>query len=244
MPAPRARRKAPLWLACGLLPAALGTALGSGVTAHAAPPPPAPALEEGRVVDRVVAVIEGQVLTQSELEMEARVALIQRGAVQAAALPLDEQTLRGALELSINQRLQVLSADRLQAFPAEPAEVEGRLEAVRARLGGEAALQRFLDRHGVDRNALEAVLARGLRAERILDSRVRLKAQVSEAEVRHHYDAHRDLYPGEFDQAARTAIREELVRARYGELAAQALAEVRKSAQVRRVAPFAREARR
>nr|WP_223646632.1 hypothetical protein [Corallococcus sp. EGB] len=224
------------------LGAGLGLGPGVGATAHAATP--APAVEEGRVVDRVVAVIEGQVLTLSELEMEARVALIQRGAVQAAAQPLDEQTLRSALELSINQRLQVLSADRLQAFPAEPAEVEARLDAFRARVGGEAALRRFLDRHGVDRAALETVLARGLRAERILDSRVRLKAQVSEAEVRHHYDAHRDLYPGEFDQAARTAIREELVRARYGELAAQALAEVRRSAQVRRVAPFAREARR
>ncbi|CAM3425194.1 hypothetical protein G4177_35590 [Corallococcus sp. ZKHCc1 1396] len=239
MPAPRGRRKVPLWLACWLL----GASLGSGATAHAAPPTEAPR-QEGRVVDRVVAVIEGQVLTQSELEMEARVALIQRGAVQVAALPLDEQTLQGALELSINQRLQVLSADRLQAFPAEPSEVEARLDALRARLGGEEGLRRFLARHDVSREALAAVLARGLRAERILDSRVRLKAQVSEAEVRHHYDEHRDVYPGDFDQAARTAIREQLVRARYGELAAQALAEVRKSAQVRRVAPFAREARR
>ncbi|TSC24599.1 hypothetical protein FOF48_26460 [Corallococcus sp. Z5C101001] len=237
MPAPRARRAAPLWLMYGLL----GTSFGAG---RAAQPLVPSTVEEGRMMDRVVAVIEGQVLTQSELEMEARVALIQRGAVQAAALPLDEQTLQGALELSINQRLQVLSADRLQAFPAEPAEVEARLDAFRARLGGEAGLQRFLTRHDVGRDALLGVLARGLRAERILDSRVRLKAQVSEAEVRHHYDAHRDLYPGEFDQAARTAIREELVRARYGTLAAQALAEVRKSAQVRRVAPFAREARR
>ncbi|RKG86661.1 hypothetical protein [Corallococcus terminator] len=238
MPAPRGRRTVPLWLACWLL----GTPLWPGTAAHAAPPD-APA-REGRVVDRVVAVIEGQVLTQSELEMEARVALIQRGAVRVAALPLDEQTLQGALELSINQRIQVLGADRLQAFPAEPSEVEGRLDAFRTRLGGEEALRRFLARHDVDQDALVAVLTRGLRAERILDSRVRLKAQVSEAEVRHHYDEHRDLYPGEFDQAARTAIREQLVRARYGELAAQALAEVRKSAQVRRVAPFAREARR
>jgi hypothetical protein len=239
MSAPRALRAVPPWLAYGLL----GVALGAGTAAHAAAPHAAP-IEDGRVADRVVAVIEGQVLTLSELEMEARVTLIQRGAVQAAAQPLDEQTLRGALELTINQRLQVLNADRLQAFPAEPAEVQARLEAFKARLGGEEGLQRFLARHDVDREALMGVLARGLRAERILDSRVRLKAQVSEAEVRHHYDAHRDVYPGEFDQATRTAIREALVRARYGELATQALAEVRKSAQVRRVAPFAREARR
>jgi hypothetical protein len=40
------------------------------------------------------------------------------------------------------------------------------------------------------------------------------------------------------------AVREKLVRARYSELAAAELTQVRATAQVRRVAPFAREARR
>src|SRR5690242_354883 len=72
----------------------------------------------GRVIDRVVAVIGNQVLTLSELEFETRVMLVQRGGVRAAEVSLDEQTLQGALELAINQRLLVAGADRLQAFQA------------------------------------------------------------------------------------------------------------------------------
>jgi len=223
-----------LWLAgwLSLLPAA-GTA---------ATPPPEPG-GEGRVADRVVAIIEGQVLTLSELRFEARVALIQRAGAQALDLLLDEDTLRGALELAINQRIQVLNADRLQAFPAEPAEVQARLESFQAALGGAAALKQFLARHDVDAQGLEQVLARGLRAERILDSRIRLRAQVGETEVRRHFEQHADAYPEGYE-AARASIREKLVRERYGTLAAEELAQVRASAQVRRVAPFAREARR
>ncbi|MBU8900228.1 hypothetical protein KRR26_31940 [Corallococcus sp. M34] len=238
MAVPRAARAGPLCLVGWLLATAPASAWAT------APASTTPDRTENAVVDRVVAVIEGQVLTLSELDFEARVALIQQGAVQAASDPLDEETLRRSLDLAISQRLLVLTADRLQAFPAEPSDVETRLAAFQARLGGPEALRRFLILHDMDREGLAAALARGLRAERILDSRVRLKAQVSETEVRQHYDAHRAEFPGEYDQAVRTAIREKLVRARYGELAARALAEARVAAQVRRVAAFAREARR
>ncbi|NVJ02484.1 hypothetical protein HV824_30795 [Myxococcus sp. AM009] len=229
----------PRWLGADTLWLAGWLSLAPAVGNAAAPP----SAVEARVADRVVAIIEGQVLTLSELRFEARVALLQRGGVQALALPLDEDTLRGALEFIINQRVQVLNADRLQAFPAEPAEVQARVEAFQAGLGGEAALKRFLSRHDVDVQGLERVLARGLRAERILDSRIRLRAQVGETEVRRHFEQHADEYPEGYE-AARAAIREKLVRERYGALAAEELAQVRASAQVRRVAPFAREASR
>lgn len=239
MEAPRQRGAGPLWLVVWLLfvPAA-------GARAAPPPAPDARASEpEGRVIDRVVAIIEGQVLTLSELRFEARVALVQRGGVQALESPLDEDTLRGALEFIINQRVQVLNADRLQAFPAEPSEVQARLAAFQARVGGEAALRRFLAQSDMGQDALERVLARGLRAERILDSRIRLRAQVGETEVRRYFEQHASDFPADYE-AVRAAIREKLVRERYAVLAAEELALIRASAQVRRVAPFAREARR
>jgi len=220
------------WL--GLLP---------GAAAQQAASERASAEAEGRIIDRVVAIIEGQVLSLSELEFEARVALIQRGGMQAAEAPLDEETLRGALELSISQRLQVLGAERLQAYPVERAEVDARVAAFRAKFPAEAAFEAFLARHDTDVEQLTAVLERSLRAERILDSRIRLRAQVDEAEVRRHYEQNAADFPGSYE-AARAAVRARLVRERYSALAAAELAQVRANAQVRRVAPFAREARR
>ena len=238
----RGRRRTGQWQGRGPL-ARLARAWGlvalGWVTAASAQPLAAPA-PAGRVLDRVVAVVERQVLTLSTLEFEARVALIERGGVQAAEAPLDESILRGALELALSQRLQVLDADRLQAFPADPQEVQARHARFVERIGGEAALQAFLTRHEVDAEALVAVLERAVRAEHILDSRVRLRAQVSEAEVRRYYDAHAKELGGSY-VTARAGVRERLMRERYAQLAQAELASVRRSPLVRRVAPFARE---
>ncbi|MET0403220.1 MAG: hypothetical protein ABW123_12490 [Cystobacter sp.] len=197
---------------------------------------------QGRVVERVVAVVEGQVLTLSELDFEARVALVQRGGVRAAEERLDEGTLQGALELGINQRLLVAGADRLKAFAAERSEVEGRLRQFRQRFEDEPALLSFLARHDADLDQLMAVLERSVRAERILDSRIRLRAQVSEAELRRYWEEHKSTLGGSYE-GVRDALKERMMRERYGELAKEEFARVRADARVRRVAPFAREAR-
>ncbi|MFY0522160.1 hypothetical protein ACN28I_02770 [Archangium gephyra] len=215
--------------------------------AAARPPAPGPSSEppsgtpaaEGRVIDRVVAVIGTQVLTLSELEFEARVTLVQRGGVRAAEVQLDEQTLRGALELAINQRLLVAGADRLQAFQAERSEVEARLRTFRDRFEDETSLLAFLARHDADLEQLTAVLERSVRAERILDSRIRLRAQVSEAEVRRYWEEHKGTLGGPFE-AVRDTLKEKLFRERYNQLAKDEFKLVRESARIRRVAPFAR----
>jgi hypothetical protein len=197
---------------------------------------------EGRLLDRVVVVIENQVLTLSELEFETRVALVQRGGVRAAEAPLDEQTLKLALELAINQRLLVAGADRLKAFQAERSEVEARLRSFRDRFESEPALLDFLARHDADLEQLTVVLERSVRAERILDSRIRLRAQVSEAEVKRFWEQNKATLGGPYE-SVRDALKERLVRERYSELAKEEFGRVRANARVRRVAPFAREAR-
>ncbi len=228
------------WLA--LVPVAAARPAAPGPTSGPASEPAAEApAGESRVIDRVVAVIGTQVLTLSELEFEARVSLVQRGGVRAAEVSLDEQTLRGALELAINQRLLVTGADRLQAFQAERSEVEARLKAFRERFDSEPALLAFLARHDADLEQLTVVLERGVRAERILDSRIRLRAQVSEAEVRRYWEQHKAKLGGPYE-SLRDTLREKLVQERYRQLAKEEFAQVRASARVRRVAPFAREA--
>jgi hypothetical protein len=201
--------------------------------------PTVPVAPSAQVLDRVVAVVDDQVLTLSALEFETRVALVERGGIQASEAPLDEEVLRGALELALSQRVQVLDADRLQAFPADPQEVQARYARLVERFGGEPALQAFLARHEMETEGLFALLERSVRAEHILDSRIRLRAQVSEAEVRRYYEANAAQLGGSYE-LMRAAVRERLVRERYAELAQVELANVRRSALVRRVAPFAR----
>jgi hypothetical protein len=163
--------------------------------------------------------------------------------LQAAFAPLDEEALKGGLELAINLRLQVLSADRLEAFPADQAQVEARLERFRELFESGDAFRAFLARSGADLKLLTEVLERRVRAERILDSRIRPRVQVSEAEVLRYYQQHASEYPEGY-AAVKTRLQNQLKKERYDQLAAKDLAELRDAAQVRRVAPFAREARR
>lgn len=193
-------------------------------------------------MDRVVAVVEGSVLTLSELELEARVLLLERGGSQAVSAPLGEDTLREALELVVSQRLQVLDADRLQAFPVVASEVAERVARLQEKVGGEEELLAFLALHEADLDQLAQILIRGLRAERFLDSRIRLRAQVPESEVRRYYEAHAASLPGTY-ASLRSVLQQKLAREKYARLAAEELAQVRRAAQVRLVAPFAREAR-
>lgn len=190
-----------------------------------------------RVIDRVVAVIEGQVLTASELEFETRVALVQRGGVAAAEAALDEAVMKSALDYAIGQRLYAAEAEKLQVFVLEAGEVDQALAQFEERIGGRAELDAFLARHEADRQMLGALLLRSLRAERILDSKIRLKAQVPDAEVRRYYEAHRSEYPGPFEEL-RGPLKEKLMRERYGLLAKSEMQQLRKNSKVRIIAPM------
>jgi hypothetical protein len=192
---------------------------------------------EPRVVDRVVAVVEGRAITLSQLEFEVRVALIQQGGLAAAEVPLDQAALRCGLDLAIAQRLASNEADRLQAFPVDEAEVVAAINAMREKLGAKA-YQGFLARWDTDEPHLASVLARSIRADRFLSSKVRLRTQVSEAEVRKYYDDHPQ---GQRYEAIRVALREKLMREKYQQAVADEIAQARRTADVRLVAPFARK---
>jgi hypothetical protein len=185
------------------------------------------------VVDRVVAQVDDQVITLSDLRFEARVALVERGGVTLADAPLDEGTMKSALDLAIAQRAAGAEADRLGTFQLEAADVEVRLRSFENRFPDRAAVDQFLRANGADKSQLAEVLGRVLRAERALDARVRLRAQVSEAEVRRAWEAAGS--PGSLEQA-RAAIRGELVRERYAAAAREELAKLRAAARVRIVA--------
>jgi hypothetical protein len=195
-------------------------------------------LAQGEVVDRVAAVVEGALITQSDLEFEARVLLIERGGAEAAYAPLDEDALRGALDVGIAQRLQIAEADRLSAYPLDEQQLLARVQRFEQRLGGRGPLAKFLASQDRDLSQLEEVLGRGQRAEKVLDGKVRLRAQVSDADVQAELLRHPELKGA--PDTDRSRIREQLARERYQKLAQAELTSLRAAANVRLVAPWAK----
>jgi hypothetical protein len=187
----------------------------------------------GRVLDRVVALVDGRVLSWTQLDFEARVMLIDRGGAEAATAPLDAATLQNALDLAIAQRAATTEADKLNAYPVEPAEIDQRLRTFESRFPSGAAFEAFLKAHDADRAALAEVLARALRTEKFVEGRVRLRSQVPESDVRKAWEADKG---GRTWEDARGPLRDRLQRERAYVLAREALAQLRTSIPVRIIA--------
>ncbi len=191
-----------------------------------------------RTIDRAVASIEGRVITASQLDFEARVLLINSGGVAAAVAPLDRPALESSLRLMIDQRLALLEADKLESYPLEPGELDRAIAAFRERLG-EAQFVGFLQRHEADLNELAEVLRRNLRAQRALEGRLKLRAQVSDAEVRAWQAENPAMKNVSVEQ-----VRAVLTQKKFSALVTKELTEQRRQNDVRLLGPYAPKATR
>lgn len=187
-----------------------------------------------RVIDRAVASIEGKVIAFSQLQFEARVLLVNAGGVQAAFSPLDQEVLEASLRAVVDQRLALLEADKLEAYPLETGELERAIAAFRARFESEARFAQFLDAHEAELNDLAEVLRRSLRAQRALDGKLRLRAQVSEGEAKAWRASHPELKDVPLEK-----VRAMLMQQRFGELVKKELEDRRRQVDVRLLGPFA-----
>ncbi len=187
-----------------------------------------------RLLDRAVASIDGNAITASQLDFEARVLLVNAGGVNAAFAPLDQAVLESSLRLMIDQRLAVQEADKLEAYPLEPGELEKAIADFRARFDSEATFVRFLDAHEAELGDLGEVLRRNLRSQRALEGKLKLRAQVSEAEAKAHQAAHPELKSSTLEQ-----VRAVLTQKKFGDLVKQELVEQRRQSDVRLLGPYA-----
>jgi hypothetical protein len=128
----------------------------------------------GTLVDRVVAVVDKQVVTQSELLLEARVALLLREGEIAATADLDDQALHAFLDYLVNQLLVAGQARRLGAVEVSAGEVEHDLRELARRFRSPDAYRAFLRRFDASEDQLRNILARNRRNERFIADRMRL----------------------------------------------------------------------
>lgn len=215
----RAQRNQPKWLR-----QAVFAALCFQVIAHAEP----------RVVESAAALINGEVLTLSELEFETRVLFIYAGGVEAATAPLELADLKSALDSVIGQRLATAEAEKLEAYPLEEGAIEQAMRAFRARFKSDRDFDAFTERTETDATMIAAVLSRFLRTQRVFDGKFRLRAQPSDNELKRARAERPELLelpPGQ--------LKQKLVSERYGALVADELKVLRKAAQVRLLGPFA-----
>lgn len=138
----------------------------------------APAVAEERVVEQVVAVVRNpptappRVVTWTKLVEEARIALVSRGATEAASGTLDPAALRAALEWLVDQMLLADEAATLRLDEVDREEVVAELRRFQAQFPRRAEYDRFLERSELSEDELLVALARMVRVQRYLHTRV------------------------------------------------------------------------
>ena len=169
--------------------------------------------------------------------MEARIALVSRGATEAAIGPLDRPALRAALEWLLDQLLVADEASKLRIDDVDRAALAAELRRFRVRFPTAADYQRFLAEGDLSEDELAATLARMMRVERYVQSRVGRSARVGDDEV-DRWLADRGA-PGAgapAREAARSQLSEDRAKAQVREI----LTELRGRADIRIVGQLGR----
>lgn len=126
------------------------------------------------LVDRVVAVVDKQVITQSELLCEARVVLVVRQGESAADVDFDEPALRAFADYIVNQTLITAQVRRLGAADVTTADMEQEVAHFVQRFHTVDAYQAFMRRYDISQETLHNILERNLRNQRFITERMRL----------------------------------------------------------------------
>jgi len=198
-----------------------------------------PAAAEPVLLDRVVAVYSlasdgtREVITLSDLERETRIALVARGAVEAADGELSPEVLAAALDWLVAELLVQQEAELLDLAQVDVAEVNREVELLSARFGSEEAYLAFLRRHEIAPPDVFRAVRRRLVVGRYLDSRIRLAGSVTDGEVRAAYEQRRgELGDMEWEEA-RHLLRAQLEKERREEVVAGLVQGLRSRAGVR-----------
>jgi hypothetical protein len=139
--------------------------------------------EKLQLLDRVLALVDEDPILASDVERVLALGL------EKAAADEDETALRRrVLDRLIDERLRLHEVERFGFTEISVAEIEAQVEALRERLGGEAALAERLEDAGLQIGDLHRILATQLRVLAYVEERLGPRVFVTLDEIQSYYD--------------------------------------------------------
>jgi len=196
-----------------------------------------PAPQSGRVVDRIVARIEDDIILQSQVrELAAFQQLIESHAES------DDQLLSELVEQWV---VQTEAAAAHFPSPAQ-SEVDRELQRLTARFGNAAAYSARLNELGLSATQVRQLLARQIYVERYLDYKFRPSAEVESSDIDAYYqktllpELAKKNQPAPSRAEVDEQIRELLVQQRISDLTAKWLDETKSRLKIELTPPGAK----
>jgi hypothetical protein len=178
------------------------------------------------ILDRTLALVGGQPITLSDVRAAIALGLVE---VDTSSDPIP-----GVTTQLIDRELILREVQRYSPVSPGDTAVETRLDEIRKRLGGGAALQRLLDLHGFTDVRLRAWVRDDLRTQAYLAQRFASASLPSDAEIAQAYirsKAEFDKSGMTFEQAS-PILRERLIASRRRELIADWVSDLRRRTDV------------
>jgi len=183
---------------------------------------------QAELVDRIVATVNTEVITASELS--CAVALNQRlGNADKDRLALEATTLDGL----INRRLLVQEAHRLKFVEVTEQELSAEVENVAKRFSSDKEFGDFLAALDMTRQDLARMLGEQLLVERFVEKKVGLFVRVTREEAESYFNEHAAEFKDKRFQDVQKMISALLMEKKMGLQLAQYLAELRGRANIR-----------
>ncbi|QAT17137.1 hypothetical protein BU251_05035 [Candidatus Velamenicoccus archaeovorus] len=142
-------------------------------------------------IDRIVAIVNGDVITQDELDMFTKMSLLDGEA--EPAMKDETQRFRYFLDRLIEDRLILQEAKKMQ-LKADEKIIEDRIKDIRFRAGSEMAFQQALASQGISLTELREKLKNQLLIYMAVQKEIKNKTQVSPREVTEYYEQHKDRF--------------------------------------------------
>jgi hypothetical protein len=128
------------------------------------------------VIDRVLAILPGQIITLSDVQ-----AALDLGLVEA---PAGDERIAGGLSAVIDRMLMLNEVRRVAPPEPAPAAVDARMVRIRQRFSTPADLSRVMAARGLDESVVRLFAADDLRLASYLDERFSAASQPTDEEIR------------------------------------------------------------
>jgi hypothetical protein len=183
------------------------------------------------IIDRILAVVEGQLITLSDVRAVTRLGL--------ETTPQSSDPTQAVLEKLIDRQLMLVEVDRYAPPEPSTADIDAQLQTVQKPYADALAFEIVLGQVGWARDDVRRYMRDELRIERYLQQRFSATIQPSDEELAAYYRVHADEFTRAGVLAPYNEVREEVrnrfVSERHSMLVREWLAGLRRRANIQQL---------
>lgn len=155
----------------------------------------APGNIEAAIVDKIVVVVNSEIITQREIDiMLAPIYNQYRTTYQGEELIRKLEEVREAIIKQLIEDRLILSEAKKQNITVEEKEIDARINEIRNKVGGDKELDSMLHQQNLTVNELRARYKEKLMIRKLIDHKVGAKIIITPLEVKNYYNENKERF--------------------------------------------------